>query len=226
LVVIKCVRILIVVIALESALRPASASQPPAPPPVAADDARAHALGELRKRESDPARIDHALAVEAVMRELAPVVGGNTDEWGLAGLLHDIDLSATRSDLRQHGVVGATLIAELGFSPSIAHAVKAHDDNAGVPRTEPIDHALYCADRAYWAIRSSGLRFPPPEAAAATPAGVIEMLELRGAANRIDERLLKACAALGLTIEDLLRAGLHAMQALAEAKASTSHAPR
>lgn len=218
-------RIVNVLGVLGLALLSVATAQPPASSRSALNEARARALSELRKREPDPGRIDHALAVEAVMRELALLVGGNADEWGLAGLLHDIDLAATRADLRQHGVVGAKLIADLGFSPSIAHAVKAHDDRSGIPRIEPIDQALYCADRAYWAIRSSGLRYPSPEATAATPAGVIAGLERRGVTDKIDEKLLRACAALGLTIEDLLRTGLHAMRVLTDATASAMEVP-
>ncbi len=33
----------------------------------------------------------HSITVEAVMRHFAKVLGGDPDEWGLIGLLHDID---------------------------------------------------------------------------------------------------------------------------------------
>jgi len=34
----------------------------------------------------------HCLAGEAVMRALAAKLGRNGEEWGMAGLLHDIDV--------------------------------------------------------------------------------------------------------------------------------------
>jgi uncharacterized protein len=173
---------------------------------------RARALGELRARVSEPDRLSHALAVEAIMRELAQAAGGDRAEWGLAGLLHDIDLAETRADPPQHGIVGARLLARLGFSEAVAKAVATHDDAAGLPRTTPIAHALYCADRAYWAIRASGLSFPSPEAASATPASVIAGLEQRGRQDRIDAKLTQACGSLGLTLEDVLRLSLDAMR--------------
>jgi putative nucleotidyltransferase with HDIG domain len=171
-------------------------------------------MSALRARVTDPERLRHAIAVEAIMRELALATGGNDTEWGLAGLLHGIDLADTRADPSQHGVVGARLLAKLGFSEAVVRAVEAHDDAAGLPRTTPIAHALYCADRAYWAVHSSGLRFPSSEAATATPALVIEGLARRGASSRIDARLTAACAAIGLTLEDTLRLCLQAMRAL------------
>ena len=48
---------------------------------------RAQALRELRAREPDPARIAHALAVEAMMRALADRLHGSVEEWALSGLL-------------------------------------------------------------------------------------------------------------------------------------------
>ncbi len=170
-----------------------------------ADPARVRALTELRARVSEPERLEHAFAVEAIMMALARRAGGDRQEWALAGLLHDIDLAETRAHPSQHGVVGARLLARLGFPDGVVRAVEAHDDVAGLPRTSPIAHALYCADRGYWAVRASGLRFPSPEATAATPASIVSALKEKGATDRIDARLRAECGRLGLTLEDLLR---------------------
>jgi putative nucleotidyltransferase with HDIG domain len=189
------------------------ASAEPPPLPDEAVEARERAVTLLRSRVSDPDKLRHLFAVEATMRELAEETGGDPEQWGLAGLLHDIDLAETRNDMSQHGVVGARLLAEQGYSAAVVHAVEAHDDAAGVARTQPIDHALYCADRVYWAIHSSGLRFPSPEAARATPASVVEELKRRGVTGRIDAKLRRECGLLGLTLDDVLRISLEAMAA-------------
>ncbi len=115
----------------------------------ATDAARVRALNDLRARVSEPERLEHAFAVEAIMVALARRAGGDRQEWALAGLLHDIDLAETRATPSQHGVVGARLLAGLGFSDAIVRAVQTHDDVAGLQRTSPIEHALYCADRGY-----------------------------------------------------------------------------
>jgi hypothetical protein len=57
-----------------------------------------------------------------------------------------------------------------------SHFRHAESTGAGLPRTSQIAHALYCADRGYWAVRASDLRFPSPEATAATPASIISAL--------------------------------------------------
>jgi putative nucleotidyltransferase with HDIG domain len=137
---------------------------------------RAKAWTALQAKVTDPKRLEHALAVEAIMRAF-----GGDEEWALAGLLHDIDIQATAEDLSRHGTVGAQMLRELGFSPAIAHAVEAHDDRAGVARVSPLDHALYCADQLYWFIT-------------------------KGTAGAIPEKLAAECAALPRALETARRA--------------------
>jgi putative nucleotidyltransferase with HDIG domain len=151
--------------------------------------------------------------VEAIMRELARRLRGDVEEWGMAGLLHDIDLAETRTRPSQHGIVGARLVLELGFGSAVARAVASHDDQAGAPRRDPMDHALYCADRAFWAIRSSGVDLGT-RAGIATPGAVIDGLRRKSITDRIDRKLSDACAALGLTIEGLLSVSLTAMRSV------------
>ncbi len=193
-------RLLVVAVALASA--PVSAG---------ADETRDRALQALEKRVREPDRLQHAAAVEAIMRAYARAGGDDPDEWGLAGLLHDIDRSETDAHPTQHGIVGARLLAELGFSPAVVHAVESHDDAAGVPRALPIDHALHCADQIYWAILASGLRPEPEDSSAATPADVYEGLRRAGQPDRIGRNLRAECSAIGQSMDEVLRLSLGAM---------------
>ena len=47
--------------------------------------------------------IKHCLASEAVLRAIALKMNQDAEEWGMAGLLHDIDVEIT------HGLPGAAL---------------------------------------------------------------------------------------------------------------------
>jgi len=64
---------------------------------------RARAWDVLRSKSPEEKYLNHARAVEAIMRELAGAKD-DKDEWGLAGLLHDIDIGTTRVDLPRHGI--------------------------------------------------------------------------------------------------------------------------
>ena len=45
----------------------------------------------LNKYNKTDSLIKHALAVEGVMHHFARKFGGNEDEWGIIGLIHDLD---------------------------------------------------------------------------------------------------------------------------------------
>lgn len=52
---------------------------------------RAEALELLLQHNSNPSLINHAKAVEAVMRYLARKWGEDEEKWGVIGLVHDLD---------------------------------------------------------------------------------------------------------------------------------------
>ena len=52
---------------------------------------RDEALALLREFNRSASLLNHALAVEAVMRRIAHNTGADEDTWGLVGLVHDLD---------------------------------------------------------------------------------------------------------------------------------------
>jgi putative nucleotidyltransferase with HDIG domain len=149
----------------------AARSQGPAPSSAA--DTRARSWQALTSRVSRQKYLTHSLGVEAIMRSMASKQD-NPDEWGLAGLLHDIDIDTTENDPARHGVAGAQTLRELGLSEAVVHAVSAHDDHAGVARTNRMDHALFCADQTYWLVLSVAPGFPSAEFNGASPSQLWE----------------------------------------------------
>jgi uncharacterized protein len=63
---------------------------------------RETALKAVRENVKNENLIKHMLATEAIMRARARRFNENEDEWGLAGLLHDIDVEVTNADLTVH----------------------------------------------------------------------------------------------------------------------------
>ncbi len=84
----------------------------------------------------------HALAVEAVLRDLAGTLGEDEERWGLAGLLHDADYDQWPEEHPRRIVAW---LRERG-EPEIAHAVSAHYTRWGVPYDTLLSKALLASD--------------------------------------------------------------------------------
>ena len=86
---------------------------------------RAQALELLKKYNKEPFHILHALTVEGVLRYFAADQGfdGDTDFWGLCGLLHDVDFEMYPE---AHCVKAPELLAEIGAPDEMVHAICSH----------------------------------------------------------------------------------------------------
>jgi len=75
---------------------------------------RQEALNSIRENVENENLAKHMLATEAIMCALAGHLGEDEQEWGLAGLLHDIDVELTAGDMSSHSKLGADLARDRG----------------------------------------------------------------------------------------------------------------
>src|SRR5208283_2132157 len=87
---------------------------------------RDEALQSVRQNIKNENLVRHMLATEAIMRALARRFHENEDEWGLAGLLHDIDLELIGDDMTTHSKRSAEMAKELGAGGAVCHAILCH----------------------------------------------------------------------------------------------------
>ena len=86
----------------------------------------------------------HMLAVEAVMRHYARLRGADEDEWGFAGLLHDLDWEKHPDD---HPLKAVAELESRGYSGAVVHAILAHrSDFTGVEPESELDRVLFACD--------------------------------------------------------------------------------
>ncbi|HXI20341.1 MAG TPA: HD domain-containing protein, partial [Gemmatimonadales bacterium] len=80
---------------------------------------RDRALTLMQEYTQSDALRKHMYAVEAAMRAMATRMGGDPDEWGLVGLLHDFDYerfpNPSHSATEEHPAEGVRLLAAQGF---------------------------------------------------------------------------------------------------------------
>ena len=106
---------------------------------------REQAMGLLRKYNTEPFHIQHALTVEGVMRWFAQENGENADFWGLCGLLHDVDFEKWPE---QHCRKAPELLAEVNASAEMVHAICSHGYGicCDVEPTAQMEKILFAAD--------------------------------------------------------------------------------
>jgi putative nucleotidyltransferase with HDIG domain len=176
---------------------------------------RQEAIESIRASVENENLIKHMLATEAIMRALARRMGGDEEEWGLAGLLHDIDVELTEGDMSSHSKLGADLARDMGASEAIANAILCHNETHGIPPETPMEKALFCSDPLTGLITAAVLVRPDKK---------IESLEVKSVRKRYKEKSFAAganreqiarCADIGLELEEFMSIGLDAMKGIA-----------
>jgi len=130
----------------------------------------------------------HALGVEQAMRAMAGKFGGDIEEWGLAGLLHDFDYERfpTADD---HPYKGNEILSEKGYPEAIREAIMGHAAYTGVPRKSDMAKALFAVDELVGFIFAVTYVRPSRSIMEVTPKSVrkkLKQLSFAASVNRQD----------------------------------------
>ena len=108
---------------------------------------REAALALLKKYNTEPFHIQHALTVEGTMRWYAQELGYGEDAefWATVGLLHDVDFGTWPE---QHCLKAPDLLAEISCSEEFIHAVCSHGYGicCDVEPEHEMEKVLFAAD--------------------------------------------------------------------------------
>ena len=144
---------------------------------------RARAWELVVENVQSPGLRRHMLAVEAAMRGYASRLGGEVEEWGLAGLLHDFDWEI-HPTLDQHPAAGAPILRQHGASENVVRAILSHNtEGTGVERERPIDFALLACDEVTGLVIAAALVRPSKD---------LREVELKSIQKRWKERAFAA----------------------------------
>ncbi|MHB1131132.1 MAG: HD domain-containing protein [Chloroflexota bacterium] len=181
------------------------------------DISRDEALALVEESISNVNLRKHCYAVEAIMRGLAVRLAQDPDVWGLVGLLHDVDYDLTAKDPAQHTLVGSRMLAALGLRQDLVHSVLVHNEIHGEPRLSLLDKALYSADALSGLITAAALIRSEKTLAPVTVEFIMRRFGEKGFARGANREQIKACAELGLSLEEFIGLGLKSMQTVAPA---------
>ena len=176
---------------------------------------REEALDSVKDNVENENLVKHMLATEAIMETLARRLGEDEEEWGLTGLLHDIDMELTEGDMNSHSKLGADLVREMGASETMVHAVLCHNEAHGVPLETKLDRALYCVDPLTGLIIAAALVRPDKKLAGVEARSVIKRFKEKSFAAGASREQIAGCRQLGLELDEFIELGLKAMQGIA-----------
>ncbi len=177
---------------------------------------RDEALALLQEHVKQPNLVKHCLATEAVMRALAKRLNQDGEKWGLAGLLHDLDVEVTNADLKVHGLKTEEILRARGLDPEIVEAVVRHNELAcNRKRETAFQHALAAGETVTGIIVASALILPDKKLNSVKPESVRRRMKEKGFARSVNRETIKECEKLGLALEEFLALAVQAMQGIA-----------
>ena len=173
------------------------------------------ALALLKKYNSEPFHIQHALTVEGVMRWYANELGygEDADFWATVGLLHDVDFEKWPE---QHCTKEQEILRQAGVDEKLVHAVVSHGYKLTVdvePESE-MEKVLYAADELTGLIGAVALMRPSKSVSDMEVKSVKKKYkDKKFAAGCSREVIERGAAMLGWELDKLISQTILAMRA-------------
>lgn len=178
---------------------------------------REQALNLLKKYVKNEKMLAHCYASEAVMRSLAARLGEDEDKWGLAGLLHDIDVEVTDADPKRHGLEAVNILQENNVDPEIIDAVKMHNEMAsGKERHTPFQHALAAGETVTGLVIATALVYPDKKIASVKPKSVTKRMKQKAFAASVSRENIMECEKIGIPLNEFAELSVNAMKGVAD----------
>jgi len=173
---------------------------------------RNHTLAMLKKYLNNQNLLKHCLACEAIMKELAPLYNQNLEEWALVGLLHDIDYEITKNCPESHGLEGARILSEVGYSDNIVAALRSHNPATGHVPNSILEKALFAVDPVSGFIVACALIHPNRSLSELDLDFLMNRFKEKSFARGADRNQIQSCNNLQLSLNEFLLIALQAMQ--------------
>ncbi len=171
----------------------------------------------LKKHVTNERMLDHSYASEAVLRALARRLGRDEELWGLAGLLHDIDIEAVGGDLSRHGIEAERILAKAGIDPEIVSTVKMHNERVcATTRYTEFQHALAAGETITGMIVATALVYPDKKIASVKVKSITKRMKEKAFAASVNRETIRECETLGLSLDEFVEISLGAMRGVAD----------
>jgi len=165
--------------------------------------------------QSDSLR-KHALAVEGVMRHFARKYGEDETQWGVIGLIHDLDYEQFPE---QHCTKTQAILEENGWPEDYIRAVVSHGYGicSDVEPRSTLEKVLFAVDELTGLVATTALVRPSKSVMDLKPKSVKKKWKDKRFAAGVDRSIIeKGAAMLGVELSELISDTIAGMQAVAD----------
>ncbi|MBU2612519.1 MAG: HDIG domain-containing protein [Nanoarchaeota archaeon] len=170
---------------------------------------RAQAIEILKSQNPEEFDLIHYLMSEAVMKEVALKMGEDPEYFGMLGLLHDVDWTLTKSDVKTHLTKAPEILKEAGFDEEFIQIVLSHGygfkelpELKDKVRTKKIEWALAASETLTGLIYAYAL-MRGKKVSDMEVKGLKKKFKDKAFAAGCDREIIKEIEKAGLTIDEL-----------------------
>lgn len=157
--------------------------------------------------------VAHSLASEAVLRALAKRFGEDEEVWGIAGLLHDIDVEITEADPKRHALVGADMLKNEDLPEEAVDAIRMHNEMAtGLERSTKFQHALAAGETITGLIFATALVYPDKKISSIKTKSVVKRMKEKAFAASVNRETIMECEKIGIPIGEFAELSIEALK--------------
>lgn len=175
---------------------------------------REQSLKLLKQYIKNDKMIAHCIASEAVMKAMANRLGANPDKWGLAGLLHDIDVEITNANMLTHGMEAVQILRKNNIDEEVIEAIMLHNEDAAhhTPRSDTFHYALAAGETITGLIFASALVIPSKKIADVKAKSVAKRMKEKAFAASVKRENIMECEKAGMPLDEFIELSLDALR--------------
>jgi len=165
----------------------------------------------------------HMIESEAIMQALAERLGEDVEQWGIIGLLHDIDWDLTKGNSSEHCVKAEEILRQAGATDFLIETIQSHGYSMEeIPafkdkqRTTIIQYCLVSAETLTGLIVASALMQPDKKLASVSFESLKKKYKNKKFAARCNRDLIAECEKAGISLDEFLALGLKSLQAISD----------
>jgi predicted hydrolase (HD superfamily) len=167
----------------------------------------------------------HMRETEVILRGLARELGENEDEWGIAGLLHDLDFDFVNKDPKRHVIELDNILEKEGIkvgediTEDMYHAIKSHyEEHPEITqkRESSFDYALSSAENLSGFLVACALVQPDKKISSVQIDSVLKKFKKKDFAKAVNRQYIYDIEKAGISLSRLLEISLKEMNSIAD----------